>query len=95
MADGRLQAVELLERKERVVVENQLWKLFRAGLLEIACELLKNVPDVYKRQAEEYYKIPKEDRVGRVQVTASSSFFVPKPFTPFQWAQMCTKDRCV
>ena len=30
--------------------------------------------------------------MGRVQVTASSSFFVPKPFTPFQWARMCTKD---
>ena len=23
---------------------------------------------------------------------ASSSFFVPKPFTPFQWARMCTKE---
>ena len=22
----------------------------------------------------------------------STSFFVPKPFTPFQWAQMCTKE---
>ncbi len=37
--------------------------------------------------------VPKEERTnGRVQVTTSTSFFVPKPFTPFQWARMCTKD---
>ena len=41
-----------------------------------------------------YYDIiKKEDRKGkRVQVTASASFFVPKPFTPFQWASQCTKE---
>ena len=36
--------------------------------------------------------VPKEKRQGKVQVVASTSFFVPKPFTPFQWAPMCTKD---
>ena len=37
--------------------------------------------------------IKKEDRKGkRVQITASTSFFVPKPFTPFQWASQCTKE---
>ncbi len=35
-----------------------------------------------------YYEIPKEERIGRCQITASSSFFVPKPFTPFQWSAM-------
>ena len=39
--------------------------------------------------------IPKEQRHGKVQVVASSSFFVPKPFTPFQWARMCTKDEFI
>jgi len=37
-------------------------------------------------------EVPKEKRQGKVQVVASTSFFVPKPFTPFQWAQMCTKE---
>ncbi|MCR5209184.1 MAG: TIGR03960 family B12-binding radical SAM protein [Lachnospiraceae bacterium] len=32
--------------------------------------------------------VPKEERKGSVQITASSSFFVPKPFTAFQWAPM-------
>ena len=37
--------------------------------------------------------VPKEKRVnGRVQIVASTSFFVPKPFTPFQWAEQCTKE---
>ncbi|MBO6146434.1 MAG: TIGR03960 family B12-binding radical SAM protein [Lachnospiraceae bacterium] len=37
--------------------------------------------------------VPKEERKGiRVQVTSSTSFFVPKPFTPFQWSAMDTPD---
>ncbi len=38
--------------------------------------------------AEKYYEIPKEERNGKCQITVSTSFFVPKPFTPFQWARM-------
>ena len=45
--------------------------------------------------AEAYYDIPKDQRKGKVQIVASSSFFVPKPFTPFQWARMCTKDEFI
>ena len=33
-------------------------------------------------------EIPKEKRQGAVDITVSTSFFVPKPFTPFQWAAM-------
>lgn len=37
--------------------------------------------------------VPKEERKnGKVQIVASTSFFVPKPFTPFQWAPQCTKE---
>ncbi|SDA39831.1 radical SAM family uncharacterized protein [Lachnospiraceae bacterium G11] len=37
--------------------------------------------------------VPKEERVnGKVQIVSSTSFFVPKPFTAFQWAPMCTKE---
>ncbi len=35
-------------------------------------------------------EIPKEERHGRPEITASTSFFVPKPFTPFQWSPMGT-----
>ena len=42
--------------------------------------------------SERYYEVPKEQRNGKCQIVVSTSFFVPKPFTPFQWAQMCTKE---
>ncbi|MCR5743606.1 MAG: TIGR03960 family B12-binding radical SAM protein [Lachnospiraceae bacterium] len=42
--------------------------------------------------ARKYYEIPKAERNGKVQIVASSSFFVPKPFTPFQWARMNSKE---
>lgn len=42
--------------------------------------------------AREYYSIPKEQRNGKVQILSSTSFFVPKPFTPFQWVRMCTSE---
>lgn len=35
-----------------------------------------------------YEEVPKEERHGKCQITVSTSFFVPKPFTPFQWAVM-------
>lgn len=41
--------------------------------------------------ARRYYEIPKDKRNGKCQIVVSTSFFVPKPFTPFQWAPMCTK----
>ena len=37
---------------------------------------------------EVYYDIPKAERNGKCQITVSTSFFVAKPFTPFQWAAM-------
>ena len=45
--------------------------------------------------AEEYYTIPKSERNGKVAITASASFFVPKPFTPFQWVPMNTAQEFI
>ena len=43
--------------------------------------------------AEYFDNVPKEQRNGRpVEVNVSTSFFVPKPFTPFQWAAMDTQE---
>ena len=40
--------------------------------------------------------VPKDKRVnGKVQIVVSTSFFVPKPFTAFQWAPQCTKDEFI
>ncbi len=43
-----------------------------------------------------YDAIPKEKRInGKVQITASTSFFIPKPFTPFEWAPMNTAEQFI
>lgn len=39
-----------------------------------------------------YDTVPKEKRNGKIQITASTSFFIPKPFTAFQWASMGTME---
>jgi len=65
---------------------------FMVGLPTETEEDLMAIPELCEQLAVDYYTIPKEERIGKVSITASSSFFVPKPFTPFQWAAMNTED---
>ena len=65
---------------------------FMLGLPTETEEDMKEIARLSDRVARRYYEIPKEERHGKCQITASSSFFVPKPFTPFQWASMCTAE---
>jgi radical SAM family uncharacterized protein len=48
----------------------------------------KAIAHLAEKITEQYYEIPKEERNGKCSVNVSTSFFVPKPFTPFQWARM-------
>ena len=65
---------------------------FMLGLPTETEEDMLGIADLSEKIAERYYEIPKDKRNGKVQITASSSFFVPKPFTPFQWAQMLPRE---
>lgn len=65
---------------------------FMLGLPTETEEDMKEIPRLAEKIAERYYEIPKDKRNGKCQITISTSFFVPKPFTPFQWASMCEKD---
>ena len=65
---------------------------FMLGLPTETEEDIKGIAWLSQKIAESYYEIPKEERNGKCQITASSSFFVPKPFTPFQWAPMNTRE---
>ena len=50
---------------------------------------MRAIAELANETAARYYDtVPKEKRNGRCQITISTSFFVPKPFTPFQWARM-------
>ena len=73
---------------------NRVKLYFMLGLPTETVEDMQGIAELSEKVAEVYYDtVPKEQRHGKVQVTASTSFFVPKPFTPFQWAQMCTKEQ--
>jgi radical SAM family uncharacterized protein len=74
---------------------NKVKLYFMLGLPTETIEDMQGIAELSEKVAEEYYKIPKSERIGKVSVTASSSFFIPKPFTPFQWASMNTKEEFI
>ncbi len=72
---------------------NRVKLYFMLGLPTEQREDMEGIALLSEKIAEAYYDtVPKEQRHGKVQIVASSSFFVPKPFTPFQWARMCTRE---
>lgn len=60
-------------------------------------EDIRGIAELSNKIAATFFDVvPKDKRVnGKVQIVASTSFFVPKPFTPFQWARQCTKDEFI
>jgi len=67
---------------------NKVKLYFMLGLPTETEEDMKAIPELANDIAVRYYEIPKDQRNGKCQITISTSFFVPKPFTPFQWASM-------
>lgn len=68
---------------------------FMLGLPFETQEDMEAIAVLSDKVARRYYEIPKDKRNGKCQITASSSFFIPKPFTPFQWARMYTNDEYI
>ena len=66
---------------------------FMLGLPGETDEDIEEIPHLANRIAMQYYDVvPKEKRQGKCQISISTSFFVPKPFTPFQWMRMFTPE---
>ncbi len=65
---------------------------FMIGLPTETEQDVKGIAELSEKIVEKYYELPKEKRPRPVQVVASSSCFVPKPFTPFQWDAQNTFD---
>lgn len=73
---------------------NRVKLYFMLGLPLETEEDIQEIAHLCNKIAALYYEtVPREKRTGRVQIVASTSFFVPKPFTPFQWAGQCTKEQ--
>ncbi len=67
---------------------NKVKLYFMLGLPTETEDDMKGIAHLAEAIAKRYYEIPKDQRNGKCQITVSTSFFVPKPFTPFQWATM-------
>ncbi len=74
---------------------NKVKLYFMLGLPTETDDDILGIGDIANKVAVEYFEtVPKEKRNGRtIDIVASTSFFVPKPFTPFQWAPMNTKEQ--
>ncbi|MCY6371867.1 TIGR03960 family B12-binding radical SAM protein [Clostridium ganghwense] len=59
---------------------------FMIGLPYEKDEDIIGIADLGQKVVEQYYSVPKAERKKGLKVTLSTSIFVPKPFTPFQWA---------
>lgn len=80
------------------------WEAFQGGWNRVKLYFMLGLPGEREDDIEEiailadkiaakYFELPKEERHGRPEIVASSSFFVPKPFTPFQWSPMNTAEQ--
>lgn len=58
---------------------------FMIGLPTETLEDIDGIKEMSEIAKDLFFKRPKEEIRGDFQVTLSSSCFVPKPFTPFQW----------
>lgn len=90
---------------EEVILEGA-GEAFKGGWQKVKLYFMLGLPTETKKDQEaiaelanqiavRYYEIPKEKRNGKCQITISTSFFVPKPFTPFQWANMYPKEHYI
>ncbi|QHQ62347.1 TIGR03960 family B12-binding radical SAM protein [Anaerocolumna sedimenticola] len=74
---------------------NRVKLYFMLGLPTETEEDIEGIAVLSDQIAREYYTIPKDQRNGKVSIVASTSYFVPKPFTPFQWARMDTPEEYI
>lgn len=58
---------------------------FMLGLPTETDEDVLQIASLAHKVLDEYYKIPKEKRAKSINITVSTSFFIPKSHTPFQW----------
>ena len=68
---------------------------FMIGLPTETDEDVKGIAELAGRVLDVYFKTPKEERAKNINITVSTSSFVPKPFTAFQWVGMDNRDELI
>ncbi|WP_303870154.1 TIGR03960 family B12-binding radical SAM protein [Acetobacterium wieringae] len=65
---------------------------FMIGLPGETLADIEGIADLGQKVVDEYFKIDREERNKSLKVVLSTSSFVPKPFTPFQWMGQNTQE---
>ena len=63
------------------------------GLPTETMEDVAGIAEISKKIVEKYFEVPKQKRAKGLTITVSTSTFVPKPFTAFQWAAQNDMER--
>ncbi len=75
--------------------KSQVKLYFMIGLPTETDEDVLGIPALAAKVIEEYYKTEGRNKKRPPQVTISTACFIPKPFTPFQWAEQISKEEFV
>lgn len=68
---------------------------FMIGLPSETDEDILGIADLSEKVLNEYFSIPKENRAKNINITTSTSSFIPKPFTAFQWAKQDSREEII
>jgi radical SAM family uncharacterized protein len=68
---------------------------FMIGLPTETDEDVRGIASLAGRVLDVYFSVPKEERAKNINITVSTSSFVPKPFTAFQWFGMNTREELI
>ena len=68
---------------------------FMIGLPTETFEDVCAIADLAQEVLGVYFETPKEERAKSINITVSTSSFVPKPFTAFQWAAQNSRDEII
>ncbi|NLB05009.1 MAG: TIGR03960 family B12-binding radical SAM protein [Fastidiosipila sp.] len=85
---------EMLDAAETAFLNgwDRLKLYFMLGLPTETDQDVNGIVTLVRKLIAVWDHLPRESRSKRLKVTVSTSFFIPKPFTPFQWAQQITPD---
>ncbi len=68
---------------------------FMIGLPTETDDDILGIADLSQKVLEQYFSIPKEERAKNINITTSTSSFIPKPFTAFQWAKQDSREEII
>jgi len=68
---------------------------FMIGLPCETDEDVLGIAELAEKVLDKYFEIPKEERAKNINITVSTSSFVPKPFTAFQWESQDDRESLI